>query len=107
MTFHELNCAGGEQHRSQRVVAAPGDQIVMTVEEIPSSGYRVDQFPVSVSVAPDSAETEGLLAGGARTPRLAFSVHGHRLGPLDLSLRRPFGDNTPARTVTVDLIGGS
>ncbi|WP_422769684.1 protease inhibitor I42 family protein [Plantactinospora sp. WMMC1484] len=93
-----LDLTGADAGRSYP--AAPGDLVVVELDETPSSGYRWQLDEVDAHVlapAGDSFRPAGAGSGGTGTRQLRFTVVGAGRTSVRLALRR--GWETPGQPV--------
>jgi inhibitor of cysteine peptidase len=107
----EIEFHQGESGESR--AAAEGDDIVVALEETPTSGYRweVERADQAVLSAIDDEFTppEPGLIGGAGTRRFRFRVTGSGSGAIHLVRRRPWDPDAIADTfeATVEASSGA
>ena len=92
--------------------AAPGDTVVVALDETPTSGYRwvVDAFePAVLAVAGDEFTPSSSALGGGGAHRFRFDVVGAGSSRLRLILHRPWDPGSIVDTfeTTVDVTGGT
>jgi inhibitor of cysteine peptidase len=96
----------------QRAAAAVGDEVVVTLDETPTSGYRwaVDGFDEEILAPLDSAfvPATGDRLGAAGARRFRFAVVGTGSSGLSLVNRRPWAPDAGDRRfeATIDAAGG-
>ena len=87
--------------------AAPGDTVVVALDETPTSGYRwvVDSFePEVLAVASDEFTPSSSALGGGGVRRFRFDVVGAGSSRIRLILRRPWDSDSIVETfeTTID-----